>query len=276
MSKLIKKLLRSLTIFFTSDFKEQNFLGNHLLPLVFKITPQKYKRGLALRTLGISPHYFICQHSNRYPKNISHNKILEREHQRNLSSRKEIYEKILEKYLCQQMIVLDFGCGPGYLAKFVAEKVKKVTAVDISCGVIECAKVLNNSHNIFYYINNGKDLSNINDCSLDLIYSFAVVQHLSDELFKGFLQEFFRVLKPNGKVICHIIIGDKRFEHSSFFKKNINLRFVERPENDVRDIIQDSGFIDVDFIPVKRIADLNDDDISKQHLFVSSKPQSIQ
>lgn len=276
MKKRIQKLIRSLTIFLTSDFKEQNFLGNRILPLIFKITPRRYKKDLALRTLGFSPHYFIYLHSERYPKNISYNKALEMEHQRNLSSRKEIFEKILEKHLSQQMIVLDFGCGPGYLAKFVANKVKKVIAVDISCGVIECAKVLNNSHNILFKINNGKDLSAINEGSLDLIYSFAVIQHLSDELFKGFLKDFFRVLKPNGKIICHIIIGDKRFEYFSFFKKNIKLRFVERSDNDVREIIHSAGFIDVNLIPIRTIADLKDDDLSKQHIFVASKQLNIQ
>jgi len=90
-----------------------------------------------------------------------------------------------------------FGCGPGYLAQEVAKYCKKVLAVDISCGTIACAKELNNSDNISYYTNDGKGLSMLNASSVDLIYSFAVVQHLHEELFEKILQDFFSCFKTS-------------------------------------------------------------------------------
>jgi len=263
----------------TLGLKEQSFLGQPWIPLLFKIVPKKYRRSLALRILGASPHYFIYQYS-KYPSTMSRMEILEAEYQRNVASRKEICEQVLRPYLRTQMTALDFGCGPGWFAKEVARYSKQVLAVDISCGTIACAKELNNADNISYYVNNGKDLSVLNDSSVDLIYSFAVVQHLREELFKGFLREFFRVLKPQGKVICHIALSDEpdtklEHKHNSFIfrylKRTLGVCWISRCSGEVAQKIIDTGFEQPTIIPVKQVCNV-DDDIANQHLFVFSKP----
>jgi len=266
----------------TTGFTEQNFLGQPWIPLLFKAAPKKYRRSLALRLLAMSPHYFIYQWSTRYPSTMSRIDILEAEHQRNAFSRKELCEQILRPHLQPQMTVLDFGCGPGYLAREVAKYAKKVLAVDISCGAIACAKELNSLGNISYYTNNGKDLSMLDTSSVDLVYSFAVVQHLSEELFEGFLKEFFRVLKPQGKVICHIALGDNAVnviesEHKNnslilrHLKGKFSLRFVFRAAEDINQKVISTGFKEPAIIPTKQISDV-DDDIVEQHLVIFSKP----
>jgi ubiquinone/menaquinone biosynthesis C-methylase UbiE len=264
----------------TSGLREQNFLGLPLIPFFFKLVPGKYRRGLALRILGMSPHYFIYQWTTKYPSTMARKKILEAEHKRIMSSRKEICEQILQKYLNPQMTVLDFGCGPGYLAREVAKNSKKVLAVDVSSGVIACAKELNNSDNISYYPSDGKSLSILESSSIDLIYSFAVVQHLSEELFEETLREFFRVLKPQGKIVCHVVLGDKlhtelEYKKSSFIsmylREKFSLRMVHRSAEDVSQKIINTGFKDPSLIPVKQISDI-EDTIADQHLFVFSRP----
>lgn len=263
----------------TSGFKDQNFLGSPLIPFLFKLTPKKYRRSLALRLIGISPHYFIYQYTTRYPATMSRKEILEAEHRRNSSSRSQICEKILKRWLQPHMDVLDFGCGLGYLAREAAKYSKNVVAVDVSCGVIACAKELNSSSNISYYVNDGKCLSMLDGSTIDLIYSFAVVQHLSEELFEGILKEFFRVLKPQGKVICHITLSDQPFTKSEhkinsfvtrFIKKRILLDMHLRTLEDVRQKIIKAGFKEPNIILAKQICDI-EDDIVKQHLFIFSK-----
>lgn len=179
------------------------------------------------------------------------------------------------------MDVLDFGCGLGYLAREVAKYSKNVVAVDISYGVIACAKELNSSSNISYYVNDGKCLSMLDGSTIDLIYSFAVVQHLSEELFEGILREFFRVLKSHGKVICHIALSDQPFTKSEhkinsfvtrFIKKRILLDMHLRTIEDVRQKIIKAGFKEPNIILAKQICDIEiEDDIVKQHLFIFSK-----
>lgn len=264
----------------TSGLSEQNFLGQPLIPFLFRVVPKKYRRSIALRLIGMSPHYFIYQWSTKYPPTMSRMEILEAEYQRNVSSRKEICEQMLLRHLHPRMTVLDFGCGPGYLAREVAKNAKKVLAVDVSCGVIACAKELNNADNISYYTNDGKSLYMLEGSSIDLIYSFAVVQHLSEELFEETLRESFRVLKPQGKVVCHVVLGDKphtelEYKESSFIsrylRKKFSLRMVYRSPEDVNQKIINTGFKNPTLIPVKQISNI-EDTIAEQHLFVFSKP----
>lgn len=263
-----------------SGFKDQNFLGNPVIPFLFKAVPKRERRNLALRLMGMSPHYFIYQWHDRYPSTMSRMEILEAEHQRNISSRKKICEEILRRYLNSQMIALDFGCGPGYLSREVAGYCKKVFGVDISCGIIRCAIELNNLDNIFYYKSNGKSLSMLDNSSVDLIYSFAVIQHLSEELFIGVLREFFRVLRPQGRVICHIALDDKphrkleKKKSSSilgYLQKRFGLRMFYRSIEDVRQKIRNAGFKEPLVRPIKEISNI-EDDIRDQPIFIFVKP----
>lgn len=267
----------------TSDFAEQNYLGKAWIPLLLRVAPKKYRRNLALKLLGMSPHYLIYQWSTRYPSTMSRMEVLEAEHQRNASSRKELCEQVLRPYLRPQMTVLDFGCGPGYAAREAAKYCHQVIAVDISCGVIACARELNDSDNVFYCVNNEKGLSMLDTSSLDLIYSFAVIQHLSEELFEGFLKEFFRVLKPKGRVVCHIAL-DGKFQTETedredsplvlgYLKTLFPFRMVYRSTESVFKQIVGAGFGEPTITQIKKISKVKDD-VAEQHLFVFEKGDS--
>ena len=56
----------------------------------------------------------------------------------------------LALYLLPEQDVLEFACGPGYLARALSGRVWSVTAVDDSPGVLACARVLNPAPNISY------------------------------------------------------------------------------------------------------------------------------
>ncbi len=275
--------INKLFVIITTGFNKQNFLGQPMIPFLLKITPKKKQMWLALRIIGISPHYFIYQWSStKYPLTMSRTERLKAEHLRNSSTRKQICNQILRPYLKPNMTVLDFGCGLGYLSNAVAKYTEKVHAVDISCGAIECAKILNPANNLFYSNNNGKDLTMFNDNSFDLIYSFAVVQHLSDKLFEGFLKEFLRILKPSGQVVCHIVLDDNPQSKSECYEKSSIFSIIYRPfkrfelhsehrsfENVLKKIV-DNGFKPLTTNPIKQISDV-DDDIVNHHLFVFMK-----
>lgn len=273
---LIAKLLYVLT----SGFTEQNFLGNASIPFLLKICPKKHRRNLALRLLGISPHYFIYQWSTKYDQTLSRREILELEYKRNLASRKEICEKLLRQHMRPHMTVLDFGCGPGYLAKEVSKYVKKVLAIDISCGVIACAKELNNDDNVQYLTSLRDSPYLVDGACVDLVYSFAVVQHLSDELFEEMLKDIFYLVKPQGRVICHVAIDDgsqpgieqkKSLHIEKFIRDRYALRMVRRPVKNIIKKIMTAGFKDPSVLEIKQLAEI-EDTIAKQHLFVFSKP----
>jgi ubiquinone/menaquinone biosynthesis C-methylase UbiE len=211
---------------------------------------------------------------------MSRSEWLEAEYRRNARSRKVVCDDILKLHLRPEMDVLDFGCGPGFLAREVAKHVHHVTGVDISRGAISCAKVFDNPPNITYCENNGNDLSILPDEQFNLIYSFEVIQHLSEELFEGFLREFFRVLKSNGKCVCNIQLNEGPSAPTQPANKPLivrradnvwSVRLIGREADKVRRQINEVGFNEPVILPIAQLSDRAVDE-ARKHLIVFDKP----
>ncbi|MCK4644392.1 class I SAM-dependent methyltransferase, partial [bacterium] len=268
-------LTRTFLRFILGGASGQNFLGNPVIPLLLNLTPAKFRHKLALQLLGISPHYFINIDKDRI---LSEQKVgsylLNQEHDRNKESRHKISEKLVKPFVNKDMDVLDFGCGPGYLSYAVAKYAKSVIGTDISKGVIKCAEILNSGKNIKYVLGKMNGLSKFQDKRFDLIYTFAVFQHLNDLQFEKFLREFKRILKPGGKVTCHIPIfsspsinklANKRVESNILYRR-IYIPMYYRKLDYVLKVIKESGFTLLNHYLGSKYLDCGDD-ICKQHIF---------
>ena len=265
----------------TLGFGEQNFLGQPWVPLTLRLVPKPFRRTAALRLLAMSPHYFVDQWSPKYGANMTRREILEAEYQRNVAARHVLCEQVLQPHLTSGLTVMEFGCGPGWLVQAVAEHVGHVHGVDISCGAIACARALGHAANVSFHVNDGGSLSTFETDSMDLIYSFAVVQHLTDELFEGYLHEFLRVLKPAGKMLCHIALDDTdRNDDScqprtaSHISEKIKLRMMWRSPERVERQVMSAGFERPHIQPLREVIDI-DDDVARQHLMILRKPSCI-
>ena len=115
----------------------QNFLGARWVERFINNCPAHVRERVVLRFVSLSPHYFFDDD-------------IRGEDARNRQSRRVLADEIVAPYLTSQARVLDYGCGPGYLAAAVADKAAHVDAVDISRGVLACARVLNARPNITY------------------------------------------------------------------------------------------------------------------------------
>jgi 2-polyprenyl-3-methyl-5-hydroxy-6-metoxy-1,4-benzoquinol methylase len=142
----------------------QNFLGARWVEQVVGSSPVRIRERVALRFLSLSPHYFYDPDLNR-------------EDARSRQSRQLLADRLIAPHVTGQSRILDYGCGPGYLAAAVAEKVASVDAVDISRGVLACARVINSRPNITYQTP-GQFLAGDAPAQIDVTYSFAVIQHL--------------------------------------------------------------------------------------------------
>lgn len=289
---ILSKIIRKILMVVTSGVKAQNFLGASWIPGLLKIVPQKYKSSLALNLIGISPHYFIYQWSSVYDS-MSHEEILVAEDKRNRQSRRKIGDRLLQPYLNPEMTVLDFGCGVGYLAKAVSEYTKKVLAVDISSGAIACAREINHAENICYYTLDGQGLLRFPHASVDLVYSFAVVQHIKDEVFEKSLEEIYQILKPQGRCILHIVTHEEegetiRLHHEGgekkksrnylgfqYIKDKFSLETFARRTTTVKQLMENQGFTDIEIRKIQ-ICDGEkiEDDVEKDSLVVAIKPQN--
>lgn len=96
----------------------------------------------------------------------------------------------------QKLKIVDFGSGIGFFASAIAEKTSsKVDCVEISENLYPSYK---DKPNLLLH----RSISEIDDCSADIIYSFNVLEHIEDDVF--YIKLFAQKLKENGILILYL------------------------------------------------------------------------
>ena len=101
---------------------------------------------------------------------------------------------------------LEIGCGPGRLLLPLSRYFGEIHGVDVSDEMIARAREnLRGIPHAHVHAGSGADLSQFADSSFDLVYSYAVFQHIpSAEVIWSYLREARRVLKPGGVLRCQV------------------------------------------------------------------------
>lgn len=244
-----------------------------------KVSKSK-KRIWALRLLSMSPHYFIFPDAPEY-RGMSKDEYLEAAFEAVTESRENISQNLLKAQLNKNYKVLDYGCGPGFLAKAASPFVEKIYAIDISAGAIACAKILNSAENIEYLVADEAGLKMIPDKTVDAIYSYAVVQHLTNESLGLVLENCHRILKPDGKLLLHIQLIDEIWQTEKDWKKdtsikskikyNYGLHCFGRTEEEYIENVSKHGFSDVKIEQFEGFAAQYDEELKSQRLLIAYK-----
>lgn len=276
MSKILNVIKWGITL----GKEPQNFLGAKWIQGFLRRVPESKKHIWALRILSLSPHYFLEPDNPEY-RGMSNDEYLQTCFNLLTKSREDIYRKTLKPYLKGNFDVLDYGCGPGFLAKATAPHVKKIYAVDISTGAIACAKIINSAENIEYIISKGNAINDITDETIDAVYSFAVVQHLTDEVFGKILENCRRKLKPEGKLILHIQLKDNiwrtedEWKNGKSIKSKIKYQYglhcFGRSEREYNDIVSRHHFGDIQIKKIEGYAQKYADEHFSQRILIARK-----
>jgi SAM-dependent methyltransferase len=260
MMKIVRDA-RNVLIARAASGGSQNFLGARWVEHLVGTSPATSRERVALRLLSLSPHYF-------YDRDICS------EAERNRRSRAALVDVLIKPHLTQRARVLDYGCGPGYMAHAVAEEAYHVDAVDISRGVLACAKVLNGRPNISYQtpdeLRQGRTI-------VDLAYSFAVVQHLRSEVLAEALSLLARKIHSDGVLLLHFAVpgqGGWRTEAEWKADKSVagrarlrySLNCFGRSTSEMEHMVLTSGFADVIIRPLSGTVTVPGcDDVTQQH-----------
>jgi ubiquinone/menaquinone biosynthesis C-methylase UbiE len=114
---------------------------------------------------------------------------------------KRIFEENVGKFsACKN--VLDFGCGWGRVIRFFLKDIepKKLWGIDIYDKVIDICKETNEWCN--FCLVNPFPPTSFSDDMFDLVFSFSVFSHLSEDAHQKWLVEFSRILRPGGLLIA--------------------------------------------------------------------------
>lgn len=258
----------------------QNFLGAGWITSFLDRVPQASKRKWALRLLALSPHYFIDGDNPEF-RGMKNDEYLERSFRIIANTRDEIYERVLRAYLAPEHSVIDYGCGPGFVAKAVFPYVRSIKALDISSGAIACAKVVNGADNIEYILADQAGIATIPDDSIDAVYSYAVVQHLTDEIFDQVLSVCSKKLKPAGTLVLHVQLPDSVWRTESAWREDESLQgkvkfkyglhCFGRTEEQYRKFLHRHGFENLEFHEIEMLFERKSEELSSQRLLIATK-----
>lgn len=104
----------------------------------------------------------------------------------------------------QRRRALDFGCGVGRLTRALGRRFDAAVGVDVAPTMVDQARALDPDPNVSFVVNQAADLSVFDDASFDFVYSNIVLQHVSNDLQRGYLAEFCRVLAPGGLAVFQV------------------------------------------------------------------------
>ena len=138
-------------------------------------------------------------------------------------------------------VVVDFGCGPGFITIPLAKVAGRVIGVDVSQGMLERANRYAKRKRVPIELiqSDGTNLK-LADSSVDLILLNHVFHEVENK--RGTLREFIRVLKPSGKVaIVEKTRGD------GILSRKFGPPIID--EGELTQELRESGFNSVQAIP---------------------------
>ena len=135
--------------------------------------------------------------------------------------------------------IADIGCGPGHVARYLADRGARVMGIDLSPRMTQLAQRL--SPDIPF--RQGDMLAlDLDADALGGIVAFYSVIHVPPESVPRVMREFHRVLRPGGLALLSFHIGDETRHLDEWWGKPVSLDgYFSQPETLAR-WMEEAGF----------------------------------
>jgi ubiquinone/menaquinone biosynthesis C-methylase UbiE len=152
-------------------------------------------------------------------------------------------QNIFDTYLSEiSGKVLDTGCGTGILIP-ILEKYKQISRIielDIAENMVRNAKNKKNFLKYIDFINGDAVHIPLTDNSIDTIIAYAIYPHIHDP--QKALEEFYRILKPGGRLVILHLMGHKELNDMHREAHQVVARHYLPPAEIITESLKSSGF----------------------------------
>ena len=148
-----------------------------------------------------------------------------------------------------QGVVYDLGCGPGHVGAYLAQTGLRVEGIDLSAGMI--AQAQQRYPAIAFTQGDLRSLAAAEDTVSGIVAFYSII-HLHDQEIVVTFQEWWRVLRPGGRVLLAFHVGDTIEHYTTLWDHPVDLDFHYLQPDTIAAALQQAGF-DVEAI-VRRAA----------------------
>jgi SAM-dependent methyltransferase len=156
-------------------------------------------------------------------------------------SRKPFDRELLARFAaaCPPGRLLDVGCGPGHVGRFLADQGREVTGIDISPAMIEHARRLNPS--MAFEVGDMRHIAH-DAGGIGGIVAFYSLIHIRRQEVRTVLEEFGRVLGPQGKLLLAVHGGTGELSNDDFLGHHVRFEATLFEKSELSRIVEDAGF----------------------------------
>jgi SAM-dependent methyltransferase len=162
-----------------------------------------------------------------------------------------IYDELLHKPLDRELLdrlaaqvcplgpILDVGCGPGHVARYLHERGAAVSGLDLSAEMVARARSLNPE--ISFAQGDMRALP-MGEASLGGIVASYSLLHIPRGEVVSVLVEFRRALRPGGTLLVGFHIGDEVVHLEEWWGKKVEVDFVFFRPEEMAGYLRQAGF----------------------------------
>jgi SAM-dependent methyltransferase len=158
----------------------------------------------------------------------------------------ELREKPLDRHLLNRFaeetrgrgLVVDLGCGPGHVTKYLHDQGVTMVGVDLSPEMIKCAQRLHPGPE--FRVGTVRTLD-FPAGSLIGVVAFYLIVHFESSELETVVREIRRVLAPGGIALLSFHVGDQLVHVDDLFGAPVNLDFCFHVPDDVIDALSAKG-----------------------------------
>lgn len=136
--------------------------------------------------------------------------------------------------------VVDLGCGPGHVARYLADRGVDASGLDLSPGMVEQARAL---HPGLEFRVDDITAIDASDGSWAGAVAFYSLIHLPRPSVAPALREIARVLRPGAPLFIAFHVGDETRHMEELWGRSVLLDFVFFQVAEMEGYLADAGFV---------------------------------